>query len=251
MTAPRAPIRTDLGGVLAVGLVCLIVVVLAPGLVVVRTLLGLPFLLVGVGFCVMRAVLGRYRPEPAVQFLLSAGLSIAAGILVGLALYALGLAFDARSVIAGDCAVAAVAAGVAQRRSGARRWPALGGVSGAWIGAALAAVVVFAGAVIVLSRPLADGSVAGYTALTAIRADATHLRVGVDNESNTPGRFVLRISGSAVPGAGAAARAISLAPGGRWSRPIEVGPSIGQTIVIRLYRASAPASVLRQVVLRG
>ncbi len=251
MTALRARIRTDLGGVLAVGLVCLVVVVAAPELVVVRTVLGLPFLLIGVGFCVMRAALGRYRPEPAVQFLLSAGLSIAAGILVGLALYVLGIAFDARSVIAGDCVVAAVAAGVAQRRSGLRGWPVPGGISGAWVAAVLAAVVVFAGAVIALSRPLADGSVAGYTALTAVRTGATHLLVGVDNESNARGRFRLAISGSAVAGRSGATRAIALGPGGRWSRAIEVGPSIGQTIVVTLYRASAPASVLRQVVLRG
>jgi hypothetical protein len=252
MTELRPAIRTDLGAIVAAGLVCLVVVVAIPGAVVVRTVTGLPFMLFGVGYCVMRAVLGPRRSDVATSAVLSIALSIAAAIVIGLVLYAAGIAFDARSVIAGDVLIAAGAAGVAARRSGARTWPsrsATPAVPGReWLWGLLVAAAVFAAAVLYLARPLTDGSVAGYTALAAFRSGAGEIAVEVDNERNQRAALQLRITGSALT---VAPRAISLAPGGRWQGQIAVGASAGATIDITLYRDGAPGAILRQVILRG
>jgi hypothetical protein len=252
MTPRRRSARGDLDAVLALGVAVCLVVNLAPGLVAVRTVLGLPFLLAGVGYAMMAALYGDELPEGSMQLMLVPALSVASLILLALVLHVSRLGIGARTFVDATLILVAIASLIAvlRRRSGhfEPSPPALrSALRSRWTWSAIVVAAVFAALLAILARPLPDDHIAGYTALSGLRAGGGEIAVAVRSEELDPVAYRLVLSPA---GGRAETRRFRLSPGAAWSRTLRLpGPPL-QTISVTVYRASAPDAVYRQVTLR-
>ena len=252
MNVPRRHDRRDLDAVLVLGVALCLVVNLAPGLTAVRTVLGLPFLLAGVGYVMMAALYGDELPEGSMQLMLVPALSVSALILLALLLHVSRLGIDARSFADAALILVAIAAVVAsvRRRSG-RFEPTPVAVGAAlrsrWTWSVLVVAAVFAVLLAILARPLPDDQIAGYTALSSLRAGGGAIAVAVRSEELHTVAYRLVVTPA---GGRARTRVFTLAPGTAWARTLRLpGPPL-QTVSVALYRTSAPHAAYRRVTLR-
>ncbi len=169
--------------VLILGAAALVVLELWPSAVALRSVLGLPFLLLGVGYVAINEIYGRERPDGAATILLTLALSLAIIVLTALGMYATSIAFTGRAFLLAELVVTAALAAVAVARRHsrgrraraqlrlARRRPKLAWRSDGMKLAAscLVPMAVLAGLIVALSRPLPNAHVAGYGARWAVR----------------------------------------------------------------------------------
>jgi hypothetical protein len=241
----------DLLAVVLVGDLATIALFAAPHALALRAALGLPFLVLGPGYALMSALYAREPPEPAVRLLLTIALSIVAMILVGLALNAARIALTGRALLIALLVVAAAACFVAAiRRPNAADSVSISpaqALRSPWLWSMTVLLGVFAALLVALARPLPDTTYAGYTQLSGLRS-GTNVSVAVKSAEHVRTRYhldVLAASGRVV------ARGFTLAPGQQWAHVIPVGAPREQTVHVRLYRATAPATVYREVILRA
>ncbi|MGA2013584.1 MAG: DUF1616 domain-containing protein [Solirubrobacteraceae bacterium] len=227
-----------------------------PGAVVLRTLLGLPFLLIGQGYLVSRAVFPGDALAPSVRLLVSLAFSIAAIIIVALALAVIGVAITPAALTVA-LVVAAAAAGAAGSRRPPTPAPVEPGVSPErdggpdrdrrvarrpgpgtvrWLAGLAVAAAIVAGALFALARPLPNSTVAGYTRLWALRDRAGAITVGVASAQHATVSY--RVLASA-PGGGRAAFTVRLAPGESVTRRLTVPGLPLQIVHVDLYPAAA------------
>jgi uncharacterized membrane protein len=256
---PRRRLPLDLLPVVLLGALTTLAVVALPHLVALRATLGLPFLLLGPGYALTRALFGGERLEASMQVLLALALSIATIVLVGLALNAAQIALTARSLAVAVLIVTAVACVVTAVRD--RDLPETTSVASSrslrspsrvlrspWLWSVITLIAVFAGLLALLARPLPDRAFAGYTQLSALRSRAGGVRVQVQSEEHL--RTTYRLDVTTASGR-SVSRTLTLAPGQRWERTIDAGRPVQQTVGIRLYRTAAPAAVYRELTLRA
>jgi uncharacterized membrane protein len=250
-TVLRRGARVDLLVVLLLGALATIALYAAPHAVALRSVFGLPFLVAGPGYALTCALYARDTPEPAMRVLLSLGLSVAAIVLTGLVLNAAGIALTGHTLVLALLAVSACACLVAATRSDSTFGAATPFPSAAlrspWLLSTALLLAVFAVLLALLARPLPDPGYAGYTQLSGLRAGAN---VSVSVTSAEHRRTSYRLQVRAASGL-AIRRAFTLAPEQRWSSSIHIGAPLEQTVRIRLYLATAPATVYREVVLRA
>jgi hypothetical protein len=252
MTPWRRSARRDLDAVLALGIAVCLVVNLAPGLVAVRTVLGLPFLLAGVGYAMMAALYGDEPPEGSMQLMLVPALSVASLILLALALHVTRLGIDARTFADATLVLVAIASVIATLRRRSGRFepgpPALrSALRSRWTWSVVVVAAVFAALLAILARPLPNDHIAGYTALSGLRAGGGAITVAVRSEELRAAAYRLVLSPA---GGRSETRRFRLSPGAAWTRTLRLpGPPL-QTISVALYRASAPHAVYRRVTLR-
>jgi len=250
--ASRRAMPVDLLAVVLVGVLTTVALFAAPHTVALRATIGLPFLLLGPGYALMSALYAREQPETSMRLLLTLALSIAAMVLVGLTLNAARLALTARALSIALLVVATTACLVAavRRRDGSETVsisPARA-LRSPWLWSTGALVAVFAGLLVALAQPLPDSTFAGYTQLSALRSGAAGVRVAVKNAEHA--RTTYHLDARAASGL-VIRRTFTLMPGQQWARVIHIGAPREQTISIHLYRATAPATVYREVTLRA
>lgn len=203
----------------------------------VHVVLSLPFLLVGQGYLLTAAVLGGESLTGSARLMLSLAFSIAAIVLVALALDVLGFAITTKS-LADSLAVAAwLAAAVATRRDvGAvsdvpdrelRR-----GHTAAWsIGLGLIAVC-FTIALVLLAHPLSNTAIASYTQLWARRAPSGTITVGISSAELQPRTY--RVVATGATGS-RSAFTVALKPGAATTRSVSLaGPPL-QNVKVLLF----------------
>jgi|GEM_PF-2595521 uncharacterized membrane protein len=244
--------RIDLLVVLLLGALATISLYAAPHAVALRATFGLPFLVLGPGYALTCALYARDdTPEPAMRVLLSLALSVSAIVLTGLVLNAVRIALTGHALILALLVVTASACLVAAARSDSTLHTGAPSLSKAvrspWLLSTTLLLAVFGVLLALLARPLPDPSYAGYTQLSGLRA-GPNVRVAVTSAEHRRTSYYLQAS--AASGL-AVFRAFTLAPEQRWSSSIHIGAPLEQTVRIRLYRATAPASVYREVVLRA
>lgn len=250
-SVPRRLLPLDLLAVVLVGGLATIALFTAPHVVALRATFGLPFLLLGPGYALMSALYAREPPEPAMRVLLTVALSVVAMVLVGLALNAARIALTGHALVIALLVVTAAACLVAAVRR--REVPDTVAISASvtlrspWLWSTSVLLAVFVGLLLVLARPLPDRTYAGYTQLSGLRS-GTNVSVAVKSAEHVRTKYrldVVTASGRVV------ARGFALAPGQQWARVIHTGPPPEQTVHIRLYRAAAPTTVYREVILRA
>jgi hypothetical protein len=252
VNVPHRRARRDLDVVLVLGVALCLVVNLAPGLTAVRTVLGLPFLLAGVGYAMMAALYGDELPEGSMQLMLVPALSVCALILTALVLHVSRLGIDARSFADAALILVAITSVIASVRRRSGRFEPIPVPLGAalrsrWTWSVLVVAAVFAVLLAILARPLPNDQIAGYTALSSLRARGGAIAVAVRSEELHGVAYRLVVSPA---GGRRETRAFTLAPGTAWARTLRLsGPPL-QTVTVALYRASAPHAVYRQVTLR-
>jgi hypothetical protein len=250
--APRRALPIDLLAVVLAGGLTTVALFAAPHVVALRAMVGLPFLLLGPGYALMSALYARERPEPSMRVLLTLALSIAAMVLVGLALNAARIALTARALAIALLVVATVACLVAAvRRRDVSETASIAparALRSPWLWSTTVLVAVFAGLLLALARPLPDSTVAGYTQLSALRSGAAGVSVAVKSAEHA--RTTYHLDARTASGL-VISRTFTLAPGQQWAQVIHTGAPQAQTVDIRLYRASAPATVWREVTLRA
>jgi uncharacterized membrane protein len=242
----------DLLTVVLVGGLTTLALYATPHFAALRAVLGLPFLLLGPGYALTSALFAHEQSETSVRLVLTLALSIAAMVLVGVALDAAGIALTARALDLALLAVATAACGVAavRRRSAPTtesREPARA-LRSPWLWSTAALVAVFAVLVAVLARPLPDKTFAAYTQLSALRSGAGGVSVAVKSAEHRFTTYELDVraaSGLVIR------RTFVLAPGQQWTSVIHTGAPQAQTVDIRLYRAVAPTTVYRALTLRA
>jgi len=121
-------------------------------------------------------------------------------------------------------------------------------MTAAFIGAPAVSADIESGVLLaILARPLPNDRIAGYTALSGLRAGGGAIAVAVRSEELRPVAYRLVVSPAGGP---PETRRFSVSPGAAWTRALRLpGPPL-QTISVALYRASAPDAVYRQVTLR-
>jgi uncharacterized membrane protein len=257
--APRLRLPLDLLPVVLLGALTTLAVVAFPHVVALRATFGLPFLLLGPGYALMRALFARDRLEASMRVLLALALSIATIVLVSLALNAAQIALTARSLAVAVLITTAVACLVTAVRD--RHLPETIPLAplrvpqapsrvlrSPWLWSVSTLIAVFAGLLVLLARPLPDGAFAGYTQLSALRSGAGGVRVEVQSAEHL--RTTYRLDVTTAAGR-SLSRTLTLAPGQQWKRIIDAGRPAEQTVNIRLYRTAAPAAVYRELTLRA
>ncbi len=241
----------DLLAIVLAGGLATIALFAAPHVVALRAALGLPFLTLGPGYALMSALYAQEPPEPATRLLLTLALSIVATILVGLALNAARIALTGRALMVGLFVVAAAACFVAVVRRPDTADPVsispARALRSPWLWSTTVLLAVFGTLLVALARPLPDTTYAGYTQLSGLRS-GTSVSVAVKSAEHVRTRYDLDVraaSGQVV------ARKFTLAPGQEWAQIIYVGAPREQTVHIRLFRATAPTTVYREVILRA
>ncbi len=112
--------------------------------------------------------------------------------------------------------------------------------------ACVALAAVFAGLIIVLSGPLPDHRIAGYSSLWAVRGRGSSVEVGVSNSQLQKTSYRVEV----IPAVGRRIdRVLSLRPGEQWSRLIQISRPSLQPVMVRLYLSTAPSRPYRQVAL--
>lgn len=195
--------------------------------------LGVMLGLGGVGYALACALWGPRRPSGTEMLLYSLALSLAGTIVVAVIVDLVGLPLTRTSLVASLVALTliAVAAAWIRRPTRVRRATKLRSL--ALI--AVAPVVVFVGAVIVLHRPIANGKVAGYTQLWSTRAGAGKIKVGLTNAEQRPGSYVVKVSAAHRK---PVVHRLRLETGQSWSRELTVSPPGRRAAVaVSLFRA--------------
>jgi hypothetical protein len=217
-----------------------------------RIALGIPFVLFVPGYAVVCALYGRDMPERAMTVALALALSTSSAILAGLALYAVDVRLDARSMLLAQLAVAVGAGTLAflRRRATPRASVPVAADPRMWMwGASVLVCVVAFAAMLAFSRePLENRSVAGYTSLWA------HMRSGDRLQVSVASSELKRVTYQLVASAGGErliTERITLDPGKRWNGGHDVGRPMPQVVDVRLYRLPDLESVYRSVTLRS
>ena len=199
----------------------------------------------------MSALYARERPGTSMSLMLTLALSIAAMVLVGLALNAARIALTARALALALLVVASAACLVAAvRRGDVAKTLSIGpsrALRSPWLWSTTVLVAVFAGLLVALARPLPDRTFAGYTQLSALRSGAA---VSVTVKSAEHGRTSYYLDVRTASGL-VISRTFTLAPGQGRSQVIDTGTPQTQTVYIRLYSTLAPARVYRELTLRA
>lgn len=240
----------DLLAVLVIGAAALLALYQWPSITPLRAALGLPFLLFGVGYAATCAIYGPDRLDGSATIRLALTLSIAITVLTALTLYAANVKFTGRALLIAELATSAVMCAVARvRRQGDRgaigrrfNWRNVVTSRLAW--ASLAPVAVFAGLIVLLSRPLPDSHVAGYSALWAVRAGSGSVEIGVSNSQLQAIRYRVEV----IPSAGRrTTRSLTLSPGEQWRHSIHVAGPISQPMIVKLYRSNDSRRAYREI----
>lgn len=243
----------DLVAVLILGAGALLALLLWPSLVALRAGMGLPFMLLGVGYVGTSAIYGPDQPDGPGTLVLALSLSIVTIILVALGLYVTSVAFTGRSVLTAELGVTAVLAVLAMLR---RVRGGYGGLKPAWPGRAgltlavscLIPAAVFAGLIVSLSRPLPNRHVAGYSALWAVRGAGSSIIVGVGNSQLKPTTYRIEV----IPAKGPiTTSSVTLRPGEQSTQSIAIERPSRQPVIVRLYRSANPTRAYRQVTLQA
>jgi len=249
-TALRKMPPPDLLAVVALGALATLLLFAAPHALALRATLGLPFVILGPGYALTSALYAREPPEPAMRVLLTLALSIVAIVLLGLVLNAARTPLTGRALVLGLLIVATAACILAALRRRDADAPSIAParlLRSPWLWSTAALLAVFAGLLVALARPLPDPSYAGYTQLSGLRS-GVNVRVAVKSAEH--GRRTYRLEARAASGR-VVTRRFTLAPEQQWARLIHIGAPREQTVRIRLYRATAPKTVYREVVLRA
>jgi hypothetical protein len=183
--------------------------------------------------------------------MLTLALSIAAMVLVGLALNAARIALTARAlavallvVASAACLVAAVRRGDASETLSIEPSRVL---RSPWLWSTTVLVGVFVGLLVALAQPLPNRTFAGYTQLSALRSGRA-VSVTVKSAEHDRSRYTLDVraaSGLVI------SRTFTLAPGQQSAQMIKTDTPQAQTVHIRLYSSVAPARVYRELTLRA
>lgn len=251
---PAALIRhrdSDLLAVILCGAAATLFVLVAPGVQLGRVVFGLPFVLVAQGHAAVVAGFGARRPDGALHLMLAIALSIAIAILVALALYGLTLPINPTTVIVLELVVALTTCAIAaaRRKSAPPRvvWPrALARSPFVWSGLIVAAAV--ATGIAYLSRPLPNSTIAGYTTLSAVRAQPGEVRIGVVSAEVMKTAYQVQVLSA---GKTLNSQTVELAPGQEWTFDLRSGLPPKQTVTVRLFRATQPGGPSRTVTLRA
>jgi Protein of unknown function (DUF1616) len=249
-TIPRG-----LMAVLIAGCVATVADIAFPHLTVVRTVVGVPFLLYGQGYALMRALFARRDlPELSARVMLALALSLASIVVVGLALGAADVPLTGSALVISLLVVTFIAVAVSVIRDPFGSVPELNMRVGEiarsrWLWSMLIACATFILLLVVLSRPLPNKAVAGYTDLWALRAAGGDITVGVQNEQQS--RAAYRVVASGVSSGKRVSVEFTLSPGRRVTRVLAVGQPPLQTVDVRLYLLSKPTQVYREVTLRA
>ncbi len=245
----------DLLIVVAVACLSAVVIVLAPGLPVLRAVCSILLVLVLPGYALAAALLpGRFLDLPQ-RILFSLGLSLVVAVLTGLILNQLNQPLQLNTwdvVLAVFTIIMALVAAWRKRSLGAQ--PAAGypyRFRPSWReGLLLVLALLVAGAALQLARlPTSNPSVSGYTMLWIVPAsDGTNqVRVGVDSQEFTPTRYNLQVLNN-----GRLLQQwtdVAVEPGNTWQTSIGITTTapLTNTIEARLYRSDQPDQVYRHV----
>ncbi len=247
-----ADVTLDMLAVLVLGVAALLVLYDWPSVAALRTGLGLPFMLLGVGYAAACAIYAHERPDGATALLLSLAFSVAIIVLTALVLYAAGIAFTGKAILSAELVVTVVLAVIAVLRRGRSGTGA--GLTAAWRGripltlaaACMVPIGVFAGLIVVLSTPLPNSHVAGYSALWAVRGVGPSIDAGVSSSQLTPMTYRIEV----IPAHGPPTiSTLTLGPGQRWTRSIAIARPSLQPVVVKLFRSTEPTRAYRQITL--
>jgi uncharacterized membrane protein HdeD (DUF308 family) len=223
----------DLLAVGALAVACA-VCVYVPGTERAQAPFGVLLALGGIGYAVACALWGRHRPDWTEMLLYSLALSLAATVVIAVGVDLAGAALTRRTLVGALVALTLIAVGVAWVRR-----PEVAGSAarlGSWLAIGAVPVIVFAAAVTVLRRPIANDKVAGYTQLWSTRAGSGKIKVGLASAEQRPTRYVLRV---AVAGSRPISRSVRLDTGQSWSRELPAVPAARRAAVkVSLYRAN-------------
>ena len=245
----------DLLIVVAVACLSAVLIVLAPGIPILRAVCSVLLLLVLPGYALAAALLpGRYLDLPQ-RVLFSLGLSLVVTILSGLILNQLNqpLQLNTWDIVLAVFTVS-MAFVAAWRRRSLGSQPAAGYPDRfrlSWReGVLLVLALLVSGAALQLATlPMSNPSVRGYTMLWMVPAgDGTNqVRVGVDSQEFTPTSYNLQVLSN-----GRLLQQwtdVAVEPGNTWQTSIGITTTapLTDTIEARLYRSDQPNQVYRDV----
>jgi uncharacterized membrane protein len=251
---PAALIRrrdSDLVAVILCGVGAALFVLVAPRVQFARVIFGLPFLLFAQGHAAVVAGFGARRVDGGLHLMLALALSITIAILVALALYVLTLPINATTVIVFELIVAlatcAIAAARRERADPQAVSPrALARSPFVWSGLIVATAI--AAGIAYLARPLPNSTIAGYTTLSAVRAQPGDVRIGVGSAEVKKTAYRVQVLSA---GRTLSTQSTELAPGQKWTFDLRTRLPPKQTVTVRLFRATQPSAPYREVTLRA
>jgi hypothetical protein len=241
--------RLDLLAAVAWGAAAALVVLVLPDAAALRVAFGVPLVLVVPGYALAAAVFAGDPPERAALVMWTIALSVAACILVTLALDVAGVRLTG---VAFACALAgttaAGAAAAALRRRGAAA-PRLGRVPLRWAAVIAVAAAVFAGLFAALRQPLPNTAVPGYTQLSGLRSPDGGIRLKVTSAEQARARFRLSVTTGERT---LRAVTLDLRPGQSWTgRAGSRSTTRARDVEVRLTRADAATDrAYRRLILR-
>jgi hypothetical protein len=213
-----------------------------------RAVTALPLVTVGVGFAATRA-LWRQRPLDApLAVALAIALSVVINIATVLAFYAARVPLQPRPIVLADATITILGCFVGLmgvRREPDRQVSVAAALCSQHTWALVATAVVFAAGIAILSRPANNSTVAGYTALSAIRERGEVVRIEVINGEHSALALRLRISGAVRRDL-----RLTVIPGAAHSIEIARVPS-GRQLLVTLSKADARSRTIRRVLLRA
>jgi len=245
-------VTLDMLAVLVLGAAALVILRAVPSATALRTALGLPFMLLGVGYVATCAIYTRERPDGAAALLFSLVFSVAIIVVTALALYAVGIAFTGSAILSAELVVTVALAVVAVARrsrsgTGARLTAAWRDRASMTLAAAcLVPIAVFAGLIVALSRPLANTHVAGYSALSAVRGAGASVDVEVSSSQLKTMTYRIEVRPARGP---TTSSTFTLRPGQRWTRSVAIARPSLQPVVIRLFRGTQSTLAYRRITL--
>lgn len=253
-TAPasrRRPARrgSDIGLVAGLALLAALIELAVPeSIAIVRAPAAIAIALVLPGYAMAAALFPPLALGAAERFVISVGLSIAATILTGVALYAAGVRLTLGPWTGLLTVLTLAAAGLAVRRRHGRRLRVAGLRLGpAEIGALCASVVLLGAAGALGLTPLsAPSHTQGYAALWTLPAGRGSAQVGVISGELRATTFVVDVhaNGAVVSRLGP----FRLQPGARWTRTVALGTGAATAY---LYAAASPRVAIGRVDLRS
>jgi hypothetical protein len=250
-TAHRPP-PGDLLVVVLGGALTALALFALPGVVALRVILGVPFLILGPGYSLTSAVFPHDPPDLSMRVALSLGLSIASAVLAGLVLNAVRIELTAHALLVAQLTITVVSCLVAWVRRGEPIAPVRpvgpAVLRSPWFWSTALLLAVFASLLALLARPLPDRAFAGYTQLAALRAAHNGISATVRSaEQVTRSYRLVAVTASRR----VVSREFTLSPGQEWAGTLPTGGPPDQTIYIRLYRAGQPGVIYREVVHRA
>jgi uncharacterized membrane protein len=245
---------TDLAATAALAVVSALVVIALPGAHLLRAVFAVLLVVLLPGYSLTAALFAGRQLDWPRRLLLTLGLGLSASIVISLALNLFPSALRswtwAVALLVATCTVCAFAAEQRRRIAPASRTESVISIPRLRfrdLGVALAALLLFGGAVAFARTPLAAKNVQGYSAvwlLPGARGKTTTVQVGVTSaEKQTRSyRLVLRVGSTVVY-----RRKLTLAPGGNFATVVKLGRRRAPvaTVVASLYIRGRPTAVYR------